>query len=478
MKKDLYPWLLLTVTSLAVLLTGLNLSTLNVALPAISAHFQAGAVAASWTILSYMLFNTVLILVFGRLGDIYGRRNLFLFGFAVYTAACFLCGLAANVGVFILFRIFQAIGGALVTANTTPLITDAFIRGRLGLALGINAFFVAIAQLIGPVVGGYLVVVLGWQWIFWLNVPLGILCLVWGWLRLRPEPGRARGDKIDVKGNIAAVLGLGGLIYALSEGGVTGWVRAPVLAGILLFAVSAVFFFRHERRVPSPMIDLTMFNNRCYAMANLAAFLNSYTRAASLLMVSLYFQIVAQDNPLEAGLKTLPIAIGLSLSSPVVGLLSQKYSARFLSIVGLVGTCLGLGLLIWQIRGEVSVFWISVGGLLVGIGSGVFQTPNTMLIMTTVRAARRGVANGIRSMLQNMGKVFGTALSLLLVTYYLPYHLKNAVYEGTVGVLQPENIDLISQGFQASFWIMLFLTVIAIFATYFRVQDESNPEEV
>jgi EmrB/QacA subfamily drug resistance transporter len=468
MKKKYYHWLLLSVTSLGVILSTLNLSTLNVALPEVATHFHADGVASNWILLSYMLVNTIFILVFGKLADIFGRRGMYLIGLTEFTIVSFLCGLSPNVWVLIVLRALQALGGALIITNTTPLITDAFPAKKLGTGLSINVLVASIAQLFGPVIGGFLVYHFGWRWVFWFNVPVGIVGVIWGLFTLRSVPGEAKGEKVDWIGNITAFLGLGGLILALSEGGVTGWSSLPVIAGLLLFVIFTVSFFWAERHTKFPMIDFALFHDRPYAMANLATFLNSLARSSVVLLIALYYQVVFLENPFTAGLKVVPVTVGMVIGSLIVGSLTTRYSARLLSTLGLFGTCIGMLLLVWKIGIHASLFWMSLGQLLIGIGTGVFQTPNTQSIMLTVPHERRGVANGIRSMLQNMGAVISTALSMMIVTSILPPHLKEAIYAGAGAHLASGDTDLIAEGYRAAFIVMLCLTLFAIAASYLR----------
>jgi EmrB/QacA subfamily drug resistance transporter len=473
-EKQKNPWLLLSVTSLGVILATLNLSTLNVALPEVVNHFHAGAVTSSWILLSYMLVNTIFILVFGKLSDIYGRRGMYLFGLLEFTIVSFLCGFSPNAWVLILLRAFQAIGGALIITNTTPLITDAFSEKKLGTALSINILVASVAQLIGPVVGGYLVYTLGWRWVFWFNVPVGIVGILWGMVTLKSVPGKAKAEKIDWLGNITVFLGLGGLILAISEGGVSGWSSIPVILGFVLFVIFSGCFFWVERHSKFPMIDFSLFNDRAYAMANLATFLNSLARSSVVLLIALFYQVVYLENPFAAGLKVLPVTIGMIIGSPIVGALSAKYSARLLTTIGLLGTCMGMLILVCNIGVHSSLFWISLGQLLIGVGTGVFQTPNTQSIMLTVPHERRGVANGIRSMLQNMGAVISTALSLMIVTSTLPPRLKDAIYTGAGAHLVTADVHLIANGYRVAFLLMLLLTVLAIAASYLRNTRKSD----
>jgi len=463
-----YPWLVLCATSLGILLSMLNLSTLNVALPEVSNHFHAGAIASNWILLSYMLFNTVLILVFGKLADIYGRRKLYLFGLTEFTIVSLLIGFSPNVWVLILLRIFQAVGGALVITNTTPLITDAFDKRRLGTALGVNVLIASIAQLAGPVLGGGLGVALGWRWLFWFNVPLGVIGVIWGYIVLKPTPGKARGESIDWLGNITVFLGLGSLIFALSEGGIIGWSRPSVVLGLIAFVIFTLGFIWVEKRVKFPMIDFSLFSRRAYTMANLATFANSLARASIVLLIALFFQVVGHENAFVAGLKVLPVTIGMIVASPIAGVLTAKYSSRLLSTAGLLGTCVGMGVLVWNIGPHASLFWISLGQLFIGLGTGMFQTPNTQSIMLSVPTERRGIANGIRSMLQSMGQVISTALSLMIVTSAIPARLKDAIYAGTSAHINTHDVVLISNGYRLTFIVMMLLTILAVLASYFR----------
>ncbi|WP_205077992.1 MFS transporter [Pelotomaculum propionicicum] len=466
--KPLYPWFLLSSTGFGVLLVMLNISSLNVALPAISAYFQAGPVETSWVLISYMLFNTIFILIFGKLADIFGRRRLYLIGLSGFSIMSFLCGLAPNVWVLIILRALQAITGALIITNTIPMITDAFPGRFLGTALGINIVVASAGQLMGPVVGGLLVHTLGWRWVFWFNVPMGLIGLVWSIIILRPVPGRAKEEKVDIWGNLFIFLSLVGVILALSEGGVIGWHTYPVIIGFALFIIFMVCFLWIERRIPFPMIDFSLFNNRAYVMANLATFLNSLARASILLVVVLYFQVVCQQNPFEAGIKGLPLTIGMILASPLAGTLCRKYSTYKLSTSGLFISCIGMVLLMVNLNVYNSPVWITMGLLLVGVGTGIFQTPNTHSIMMSVPPNRWGIANGLRSMLQNMGSVISTAFSLMVITSSLPGYLKNAIYAGANANLELNELYLITRGYKILFSFLIVLTVLAMIASFLR----------
>lgn len=214
----MYPWYVLSVTSLGAFLVLVNIGTLNVALPELSRHFHADAATSSWILLSYMLVNTILILVFGQISDILGKRRMYLIGLAVFTVTSLLLGYSPNAGVLILLRIIQAAGGALVVTNTTPLITEAFPQSQLGTGLGLNILSASMAQVLGPVVGGLVTTAWGWRWVFWFNVPFGIMAFIWGLQILREKPLTEPRTKVDRYGGILVFIALAGLILALSKG--------------------------------------------------------------------------------------------------------------------------------------------------------------------------------------------------------------------------------------------------------------------
>ncbi|WCK52674.1 MFS transporter [Aneurinibacillus sp. Ricciae_BoGa-3] len=463
-----YPWFVLTVTSIGVLLVLINYGMINVVLPLVVQQLHAGPVEASWILLSYMLFNTIFILVFGRLADIFGRRKLYLIGFAVFTISSLLAGFSENVWMLIAFRIIQAIGGAIVITNTTALLTDSFPIRELSKGLGVNVLVSSVAQLIGPVVGGLLAESLSWRWTFWFSVPFGIAGIIFGLAIIRPDPDRKQTERMDVIGSVLVLVLLGSLVLSLSEGGVVGWSDPYVLIGFVLCLLLFPTFIWFEKHIPYPLLDLTMFLERSFASAFLAVFLNAVARFSVVLLFALYFQAVAHDSTLSAGLKVLPETIGMLIASPIAGSLTGRYSARLLSSFGLGVTLIGLLILAISI-GPAANYWVlAIGMLMTGVGSGLFMTPNTTYIMTHVQPNRRGIANGIRSMLQNMGTVVSTAASLAIITSSLSPSLKQAVYAGTTAQMSEHTVAEFVLGYKAALIVMLLATVCGLVASLLR----------
>jgi EmrB/QacA subfamily drug resistance transporter len=457
-----YAWRVLSVTSLGVLLAGTNTSTLDVALPVVARHFSANATQASWIVLSYMLVNTILILVFGRVADIVGRRRLYMAGMAILTGASVLCGFAPSALVLTICRALQAVGAAALITNTTALLTDAFPRRLLSTGLSFNVTATASAQVAGPLVGGALATAFGWRAVFWFNVPFGVAGLLWARRTLRADPPHRTREPFDLVGSLITFTLVGGLVLALSEGGALGWSNPLVVVGGALFAVSLPVFIVTEHRRRYPMLDLSMFSDRERSMAYASNLLMSIARFAVVLLIALYLQAAAGADPFQAGVRVIPVAGGMVLASPVAGWLAKRYPARWVSSTGMAIAAAGLAVLAATI--SPSLAYPVIGGCLlaVGIGTGIFMTPNTTSIMGGVEPGRRGIANGVRSMLQNTGYVVSTAMSLAIVTSPLTPGQKQAAYAGTLSRLSPQALDNFTSGYRTALAVLAGICVLGM----------------
>jgi EmrB/QacA subfamily drug resistance transporter len=468
-----YAWRLLSVTSIGVLLAGANTSTLDVGLPVVARHFQASATAASWTLLSYMLFNTVFILVLGRMADIVGRKRLYLMGLGTLTLASLACGLAPNIIVLDGLRAIQGIGAAAIITNTTAQLTDAFPSDILGIGLGLNVTVVSAAQVIGPVLGGLLATSFGWQAVFWFNVPTGLIGLGWAIVSLRRPLQNPTGEQFDFAGALLSLLALSGVVVALSEGGALGWTSVPVIVGGMVFLTCAPMFVLVQMRRANPLVDLSLFGERERSMAYVAGFLLSLARFAVVLLMSLYLQAAQGLDPFDAGLRVIPVAVGMMIVSPIAGRLTRRYSARVLSSLGLMLTAAGLILLGFVVAPTTAYDVVAIGLLAVGIGSGLFLTPNTRSIMAGVSEARRGIANGVRSMVQNGGYVVSIALSLGIVTSSLAPADKHAAYSGTLSKLSGDTLASFTRGYHIAFFVLAGVSALGVVASLSR---RSSPD--
>ncbi|WP_336214652.1 MFS transporter [Nonomuraea sp. LPB2021202275-12-8] len=454
-----YAWRVCSVTSLGLVLIGIAGSTLNVALPTVVRHFHATPFQSGWILLAFLLVNTASLVFFGRVADLLGRREVYLAGFALFTVASLLAGLSPDVWFLVAMRVLQAIGAAMILANGTVIITEAFPPDRLSQGMGVYMGTLSVAQLAGPTLGGLIAATAGWQWIFWVNVPAGVIAIVWGAVTLRKVP---KGPKrpVDAMGNALVFAALSAIILALSEAGSAGPTSPVALIGAGLFVVLLPLVVLVERRATHPVLDLRLFGGRMLACANLASFCNAIARAALILVVALYFQAARGVDPFTAGLSVLPVPVGMALASPVVGLLGRRVSPYLLSIGGALMSAAGLGTLLLTADPATPYWIIGIGLFVCGCGSGTFLTGNTTQVMGALPSGSLGVVNGFRLMVMNVGVVLSVGLSLSVLGSAVSPEVRAQVYAGTLSALSPVAVGQLMQGFERTYTV-LFAVALA-----------------
>jgi EmrB/QacA subfamily drug resistance transporter len=449
-----------------MLLATINSGTLIIALPDLERSLGTSLLELVWVILAYMIASTVLVLTAGRLSDLFGRKHAYVGGFVVFSLASLGAGFSANATELIVWRIVQGMGGAFLFANAAALVTDAFPREELGLAMGTNTMVAAIGLVLGPVLGGALVAI-SWHWVFWFNVPLGLAGAVWGALILR-ELARTDPERgLDLLGTTVFVAGLTGLVYGISKGGISGWNEPVVIWSLVASAVLLPAFVLIELRGRAPMLDLTIFHNRMFSAATAAAFINGLSRFALLFVFVFYFQGVKGDDPIIAGIKITPMAIGMLIASPLAGIWADRHGSRALAALGMVVSGIALALMTtlqasspyWQ-----STLWL----LLVGIGSGMFNSPNTAAMMGTVPQHRRGVAAGARTMLQNTGAVISIAFVLAIVTAAVPEDVLFKIFSGLASGLSSAKLDPFIHNMHTALWVLALTSFVGAVVSLLR----------
>jgi EmrB/QacA subfamily drug resistance transporter len=453
-----YKWWALSCTSMGMLLATINSGTLIIALPELERALHTSVLGLVWVILAYMIASTVLVLTAGRLSDLFGRKKAYVGGFLVFSAASLGAGFAANGTELILWRIVQGMGGAFLFANAAALVTDAFPREQLGLAMGTNTMVAAVGLVLGPVLGGALVSI-DWQWVFWFNVPLGLAGAIWGGLVLRELSTRDETRGLDIWGTLTFVVGLTGLVLGVSRGGLSGWSDPVVIGGLAAAVVLLPAFVAIERHGRAPMLDLTIFESRLFATATAAAFINGLSRFALMFVFVFYFQGVKGDDPIEAGIKLIPLALGMLVSSPLAGHLADRHGSRGLAALGMLVSAVGLALM--TTLGVDSPYWqSSLWLLIVGVGSGMFNSPNTSAMMGAVPEHRRGIAAGARTMLQNTGAVLSIAFVLAIVTAAVPKDVLLQIFSGLAAGLSDAKLQPFIHNMHTALWV-LALTSLA-----------------
>ncbi len=453
-----YKWWALSCTSLGMLLAATNSGTLIIALPDLERSLHTSLLALVWVILAYLIAATVLVLMAGRLSDLFGRKRAYVGGFLLFALASLGAGFAGDGTVLILWRVLQGVGSAFLFANAAALVTDAFPREQLGLAMGANTMVAAIGLVLGPVLGGALVAI-SWQWVFWFNVPIALGGAAWGALILRElaKPDTQRG--YDVLGTATFVLGLTGLVLGVSRGGLTGWNDPIVIAGLGAAAVLLPLWVAIERRSRAPMLDLTIFRNRLFAAASAAAFINGLARFALMFLFVFYFQGAQGNSPITAGIKLIPLALGMLIASPLAGVYADRHGSRALAAGGMLLSAAGLAAM--TTLGVHTPYWQSAIWLLaVGLGSGMFNSPNTAAMMGVVPAYRRGVAAGARTLLQNTGAVLSIAFVMAIVTSAVPKATLFAVFSGVAQGLSAAKLQPFIANMHVALWVLAGVSLI------------------
>jgi EmrB/QacA subfamily drug resistance transporter len=426
---DGYRFWVLAVTSIGALLASLTSGTLVIALPDILRELHTDLFALMWIVVGYTLVVTVLVLNAGRLADMFGRARTYSLGFALFTIASIGCALAADSTQLIAGRVLQGVGGAFLMANSAALVADAFPRRELGRALGINTMVVGAGLILGPILGG-LLTVLGWRFVFWFNVPLGLLGTAASWLILVEQARPSTNRSIDWAGSALYLVGLLGLMTSLAFGGIYGWTTPWVVGGVVLFIVATPIFLWVEHRKSEPLLDLELFRDRLFALGNLTGFLNGVARNGVLFLLVFYLQGVKGDDPVMAGILLSPLAVGLLVLSPISGILADRHGSRELATLGMVVTAIGLAGLV-TLDVDTPYWQLALWQLLIGAGSGLFASPNTSAVMGVVPPEKRGIGAGTRMMLTQTGFVISIALAIGLVTSAMDPSVLLAVFSGT-----------------------------------------------
>jgi EmrB/QacA subfamily drug resistance transporter len=453
-----YKWWVLSCTSLGMLLATVNSGTLIIALPDLERELHTTLLQLVWVILVYMIVSTVLVLTAGRLSDLFGRKTAYVAGFFVFAVASLGAGFAGSGTELILWRILQGIGGAFLFANAAALVTDAFPKRELGLAMGTNTMVAAVGLVIGPVLGGALVAI-AWPWVFWFNVPFGLIGCAWGLLVLEERSGRSEERGLDLLGVTTYVIGLTGLVLALSKGGLTGWSNWLVIGGLAAAAVLLPLFVLIERRGRAPMLDLGLFANRLFSAASAAAFLNGLSRFALMFLFVFYFQGPQGQSPIMAGVELAPMAIGMLIASPLAGAYADRRGSRGLAALGMLVGAIGLAGMT-MLQAHTAYVWSAIWLAIVGVGSGMFNSPNTAAMMGVVPMHRRGVAAGARVMLQNTGAVISIAFVMAIVTAAVPTDVLFKIFSGLTSGLSNEQLQPFISNMHVALWVLAAISLV------------------
>ena len=324
--------------------------------------------------------------------------------------------------------------------------------------MGTNTMVAAVGLVIGPVLGGALVDI-SWHWVFWFNVPFGLLGSVWAWQVLHEITGKSEDRSFDYLGTVTFLVGLTGIVYGISKGGISGWTSSLVIPALVAGVVLLPLFVLIESRQKAPMLDLSIFRNRLFATAAGAAFANGLARFALMFVFVFYFQGVQGNTPILAGIKLAPLALGMLVASPLAGMWADRRGSRTLAVLGMLVTAAGLALMTTLGR-DTSYVWPGMFMFVVGIGSGMFNSPNTAAMMGVVAPHRRGIAAGARVLVQNTGAVMSIAFVLAIVTASVPKNVLLAVFSGLANHISNAQLVPFLSNMHIALWCLAGASIV------------------
>ncbi len=406
-------WLILINVSFVAFMVPLDASVVNVALPVMTQKLSVSSEAISWVITSYLIAIAATVLIFGRLADIRGKSAVFSYGVLVFALGSLLCGISDSFGSLIAARVVQALGGGAAMATTQGIVTQVFPAHERGRALGISICAVALGALVGPPLGGLIVSILSWKFIFFMNVPIGVAAYAMG-VKTLPKSDRAGREKMDVKGALLLSLAVVSLFGSLMSEEDRGLVNPLVIAGFATAAILIAIFVRVEKRCATPLLQLDIFKNSLYSLSIFCSFISFVSMSATMLVQPFYLEDTLRLSPALTGLVMMASPVVLSVVSPLGGYLSDRMGSEFLTFLGLMLTSVGLFLMsTLDKHSSVSLLICFVG--IMAVGNGIFQSPNNSLVMSLVPRDMLGVAGSINVLVRTLGMVFGVSASAMLL---------------------------------------------------------------
>lgn len=401
-------WHVMAAVAMSIFLATIDGSIVNVALPTLVAELNSDFATVQWVVLAYLLAQTTLMLSVGRLADMIGKKPIFTAGIVIFTLGSVLCGAAPTIYWLIAFRVLQAIGAAMALALGIAIVTEAFPPGERGRALGITGSIVSIGVVTGPSMGGLLIDALSWHWIFFVNLPVGMLGTLLS-IRFIPAFRPAGQQRFDYWGGITLFIALLSLLLALTLGQGWGFGDSRILALLAAFVLFTAVFILIEWRSGQPMVDLQLFRNRLFSVNLITGFITFVAIAGTFILMPFYLMGVMGYPVSRAGFLLAAVPIALGVSAPVAGALSDKFGTRPISVTGLALLLLGYyG--ISSLDGDTTVAGYLLRLLPIGLGMGIFQSPNNSAVMGSAPRARLGVASGLLSLTRTLGQTTGIAI--------------------------------------------------------------------
>jgi len=449
---------LIAVTMLSNFMNPLMGSAVNIALPKISAEFSMGAIALSWITMSYLLASAIFLVPFGKIADIYGRRKVFFLGNLFFMLSTFLCSISFNGMSLIVFRFLQGFAGAMMFSTSMALVISAFPLHERGKAIGLNVSAVYIGLSLAPLLGGLFTEYMGWRSLFYINASVSVLITAVIYFKIKYEWKEAEGEKFDFKGTILYMPSIAALMYGFSK---LPQMYAIIITLMGLFGLIA--FVLIEIKHPNPVLNIKLFiQNKVFASSNLSAFINYAATFAVGFILSLYLQYVKGMSPKEAGMLLITQPVLMALVAAIAGRLSDKIKPNWLASAGMAISVAGLFMLS-LIGLETSQHYIIISLAVLGLGFGLFSSPNTNMVMSSVEKKFYGIASATLGTMRTTGMMFSMAIASLCVFWFVGKNTINAT-----------NINAFIQSTHLIFIIFTGLCTLGVFTSFVGKKELKN----
>ncbi|MNS86195.1 Multidrug resistance protein 3 [compost metagenome] len=445
-------------------------SIVNVALPNMAKSLDVHTSTIQLVVSIYLLVIAGTVLIFGRLGDMYGKSKMFKLGLALFTLGSLLCGITESFIMLVIARMIQAIGAAGTMANNQGIITEIFDHGERGKALGFLGTAVALGALVGPGIGGLIVGTLSWEYIFLINVPIGIIAYYYSH-KLSPVHKRNEHLKLDIVGAILFIFAIVPFVLGLDQGLSLGYMNPLILGSFMLSFVSFVIFIVFEKKKKEPLLELSIFKNKLFSLSIFCAFVTFVALSCNNIIFPFYVQDVMNYSPLYAGLILMVNPLILMLVSPISGTLSDKIGSEVLTFIGLILVSVGLFFMsTLNVNSNIAEMIIFI--VLMSIGMGLFQPPNNSLIMSTVPKNELGIAGSINALARNLGMVFGIAMSATLLYGLMSHYVGYKVTDFVNG-----SSDIFTNAMSIVYIVAGAISLIGAIMTLFRLIGKKTEKE-
>lgn len=419
-------WLVLIAIGMSTFMSALDTSVVNTVLPVINNSFGSEIATVEWVVIIYLLIVSGLLLSFGRLGDIRGHKPVFLTGFSIFIISSALCGWSPSIGALIAFRGLQALGAAMLAANSPAILTKNFPPSQRGQALGLQATMTYLGLTVAPSLGGWLTDLISWRAVFYINVPVGIFAFILAWMFIPQDRKSGAHESFDIPGAIIILVGLITLLLALNQGYAWGWFSPQIIGLFLLSGVFLVSFVLVENRSQSPILDLSLFANRVFSAATISAVLNYIAVFSVLLLLPFYLLQGRGLNPSQAGLILTIQPIVMAIVAPISGGISDRIGTRIPTATGMLILSLGI-FLMSRFSLNTPIYQVGIALGIAGFGTGTFISPNNSAIMGAAPRERQGIAAGILATSRSTGMVLGVGLAGAIFTTIMAQSVDEAI---------------------------------------------------